>query len=273
MARLSMNEMTTYRWSFEEDVQHCVAAGIPSIAVWRQKLSDFGEEKGIELLVETRLSVSSLMWAGGFTGSDGCSYDDSVADARAAIRLAAELRAECLIVYSGARAGHTRNHSNRLLHGAIKQLLPIACEFGVTLALEPVPAACGDEWSFISNVDQACALLDEFANPQLQLVFDTYHFGHEEDVVERLPQLASKLAIVQLADSRQPPGREQCRCRLGEGSVPLVRLVSQLIRGGYDRTFDVKLMGEEIETCDYSDLLAQSKQVFVDLTSGVVPMR
>ena len=45
MARLSINEMTTYRWSFEEDVVQLRAAGIPAIGVWRQKLADYGEAK------------------------------------------------------------------------------------------------------------------------------------------------------------------------------------------------------------------------------------
>ena len=36
MAELSMNETTTFRWSFEEDVAHYAAAGIPAIGVWRQ---------------------------------------------------------------------------------------------------------------------------------------------------------------------------------------------------------------------------------------------
>ncbi|MEO8499118.1 MAG: sugar phosphate isomerase/epimerase, partial [Planctomycetota bacterium] len=84
MPRLSINELTTYRWTFEEDVEHYQAAGIQSLAVWRHKLSDFGEEKGIELLIDSGLAVSSLQWAGGFTGSDGQSHDDSIADARAA---------------------------------------------------------------------------------------------------------------------------------------------------------------------------------------------
>ena len=89
MARLSMNEMTTYRWSFEEDVQNYVASGIGAIGVWRQKLSDFGEEKGIELLSESGLAVSSLLWAGGFTGSEGRTYKESLQDAREAMGLAA----------------------------------------------------------------------------------------------------------------------------------------------------------------------------------------
>ena len=105
MARISMNELTTYRWSFEEDVQNYADAGIEAMAVWRQKLSDFGEEKGIELISECGLRVSSLLWAGGFTGSDGRSHKESIEDAHDAIRLATSLGTDSLIVYSGPRAG------------------------------------------------------------------------------------------------------------------------------------------------------------------------
>src|ERR1700733_9465420 len=110
MARLSMNEMTTYRWSFDQDVAEYRSAGIPAIGVWRRKLTDFGEEKGIELLAEAKLPVSNLLWAGGFTGSDGHTFRERVDDAAEAIRLAAALHARSLVVYSGARAGHTHNH-------------------------------------------------------------------------------------------------------------------------------------------------------------------
>ncbi len=50
MATLSMNETTTFRWSFEEDVARYAAAGIPAMGVWRQKLSDCGQGRGLELL-------------------------------------------------------------------------------------------------------------------------------------------------------------------------------------------------------------------------------
>ncbi|MEZ6111804.1 MAG: hypothetical protein R3C99_12420 [Pirellulaceae bacterium] len=53
MARFAVNEMTTFRWTFEEDVQSYLQAGIRALGVWRQKLSDIGEEKGAELLAES----------------------------------------------------------------------------------------------------------------------------------------------------------------------------------------------------------------------------
>ena len=70
MARLAVNELTTFRWSFEEDVRAYAAAGITAIGVWRQKLADVGDVKGAGLLAAAGLAASSLQWAGGFTGSD-----------------------------------------------------------------------------------------------------------------------------------------------------------------------------------------------------------
>ena len=44
MLRLAMSEMTTFRWSFEEDVANYAAAGFQGIGVWKHKLEDFGIE-------------------------------------------------------------------------------------------------------------------------------------------------------------------------------------------------------------------------------------
>ena len=85
MARLAISEVTTFRWSFEEDVERYRAAGIRAIGVWRQKLADIGAEKGAALLRKAGLAVSSLQWAGGFTGSDGRTHEESLHDARQAI--------------------------------------------------------------------------------------------------------------------------------------------------------------------------------------------
>jgi Mg2+ and Co2+ transporter CorA len=124
MDRLSVNEMTTYRWSFDEDVAHYRQAGITAIGVWRQKLEDYGETKGIELLRQSGLHVSNVLWAGGFTGSDGHTFEESLVDAAEAIRLTAALGSDCLVVYSGGRNGHTLNHAHRLFKGGETEAAP-----------------------------------------------------------------------------------------------------------------------------------------------------
>lgn len=262
MASLSMNELTTYRWSFEEDVHRYADAGIRSMGVWRQKLSDFGEEKGIELLKDAGFRVSNLMWAGGFTGSDGRSYNDALADARDAIRLTADLHADCLIVYSGARGGHTTNHANRLLKDALKALTPVAMEYAVTMAIKPMDAGCASDWTFLTELAETIDLLDELDSPVIKLAFDTYHFGLDPTAIDLLNEIVPCIAIVQLGDARQRPSGEQNRCRLGEGAVPFAEIFARLAAGGYQGDYDVKLIGEDIEPFAYDELLAHSKLQF-----------
>ena len=265
MARLSINEMTTYRWSFDEDVMNYRAAGIGAIGVWRQKLADFGEEKGIELLAESRIAVSNLLWAGGFTGSDGHSYRESIKDAVEAIRLAAALKAGCLVIYSGGRNGHTQNHARRLFVTALRELLPLAGELDVTLAVEPMHAGCAGEWTFLTTLDETLALLLTIDSPKLKLAFDTYHLGHDPAIVEQIGKLRDRIGIVHLGDSRKAPTEEQDRHRLGHGTLPLRSIVAALGEIGYDGYYDVELMGEEIEAADYCELLETTRQAFNEL--------
>ena len=166
MARLSVNELTTYRWSLDEDVQNFAAAGFAAIGVWRQKLSDYGEDKGAELIRDAGLHVSSLQWAGGFTGSDGRTHQESIDNALDAVRLAADLQAGCLVLHTGARAGHTHNHARRLVKAALTEIARLAEESGMVLALEPMHAGCAGDWTFVTTLDQALELIADVNSPR-----------------------------------------------------------------------------------------------------------
>lgn len=268
MARVSMNELTTYRWSFEEDVHHYQAAGFEGIGIWREKLADFGEEKGADLLAEAGLAVSTISWAGGFTGSDGRSYADAIEDGLDAIRLAAHLRADCLLVHSGARGGHTNNHVRRLFRGALEKMLDAAEPLGITLAIEPMHRSCAADWTFLDGLDETLSVLDSLKSPRLKMAFDCYHLGHDDSIFSRLGELAKHVAIVQLGDARHTPRGEQSRCRLGEGVLDLAGIVGAFIETGYGGFFDIELIGEEIEAGDYQELLAHSRQAFDDLVDS-----
>jgi sugar phosphate isomerase/epimerase len=265
MAILSINEMTTFRWSFEEDVVRYAAEGIPAIGVWRQKLSDCGPVRGRKLLDQHRMKVSHLLWAGGFTGSDGRSFHESLEDAQEALRTAAAIRAATLVVYSGARWGHTHSHARRLFFEALKQLAPEADELGVDLAIEPMHPGIAADWTFLTSLDDVLSAIEQFGNPRVKMVFDTYHLGHEANLVKRIAQIVPHIAIVQLGDARQPPRGEQNRCRLGDGCLPLKEIVAALKAAGYDGFYDVELLGEELESADYHSLLEHAKQVFAEL--------
>jgi sugar phosphate isomerase/epimerase len=267
MARLAISELTTFRWSLEEDVLHYRAAGVAGIGVWRHKLADVGDEKGAALLAQAGLAASSLQWAGGFTGSDGHSFEESLADARQAILTSEKLRAGCLIIHSGPRGVHTFNHARRLFRLAIDKLLPLAEERGVTLAVEPMNGDCGADFTFLNCLEETLDLIASYDSAALRIALDTFHWGHAPRLMEQLPQIAPQLALVQLGDSRKPPRGEPNRCQLGDGTIPLGDIVQKLCAAGYDGFFEVELMGEEFEVADYRDVLARSARSFGEWTN------
>lgn len=270
MTLLSMNEMTTYRWSLAQDVENYQEAGYSGIGVWRHKLIDEDEDRAIELLTSSSLRVTNLSWAGGFTGSDGRSLADSIQDAAEAIKLAATLMAGCLVIYSGGRNNHTYRHAGRLLTSALDELLPIAEMWEVPLAIEPMHAACAKDWTFLTSLESAIELVRAFDNPYLKIAYDTYHFPLGSMRRSILTRLAPHIGIVFLGDRLQPPSADHERCLLGHGRLPLSEIVGTLQDVGYAGAYDVKLMGSDIEAYDYWTLLEQSQLAFGELVPEAV---
>ncbi len=263
MPRLSMNEMTTFRWSFEEDVAQYAAAGFTAMGVWRQKLSDFGEEKGIELFAQAE--DGRLQFAlGRRIHRQRWPLRSARASTMPSRPFAWPRRCMPAAWWSTAAPGPaTRTATRRrLLRDAFRELVRVADDYDVTLAIEPMHAGCAAEWTFLTNLDEALALIDAAESPRVKLAFDTYHLGLEPDIVGRIPALAGRIAVVHLGDSKEQPDGESNRCRLGEGTIPLAEIVTALESAGYSGFYDVELMGEDIEAVDYRELLEHSRQAF-----------
>ncbi len=268
MLKLSVSELSTYRWGFEEDVVQYRQAGFSAIGVWRAKLAEYGEEKGRELLLENGLEVSSLQWIGGFTGSDGRSFRDSMHDAFDGLELAGDLKAQSVVVLAGGRSGHIHKHAMRLLRTALTELSEAAQAVGVQLALEPMHVGCAHDFTFITELPQTLDLIAELGLPNLGLVFDCYHLAQDPRVLAWLPEILPYIRLVQLGDSKHAPMGEQNRCLLGQGNLPLSQIIRLLTEHNYDGFLEVELLGEELESIDYNTVLSCSKQ-WVDSCSGL----
>jgi sugar phosphate isomerase/epimerase len=269
MNTVSINQLSTLRWSFEEDALAYRTRGFAGIGIYRPKLEDFGIDRAIELLAESRLSVTSLSWVGGFTGSDGRKFREAVQDAIHAVRDAANLRAETLVVLAGGRNNHIRKHARRTLCEALVEIAAVAEDYGVRLSVEPIHPGCGDEWSFVNDLHSTLDIIDAVSSPQLGIVLDTYHLGMDEEVMGWLPEIIPRLHLVQLGDARHSPLGEMNRCLLGHGSVPLQEILATLAEHRYEGPLEVELIGEDVETVSYEQLLDHTRE-FIDRTLGPV---
>ncbi|SMP49923.1 Sugar phosphate isomerase/epimerase [Neorhodopirellula lusitana] len=267
MNTLAINQLSTFRWEFEEDAQAYASHGFDGIGLFRPKVDDFGIDRCSDLLRELDLSVTSLSWAGGFTGSDGRGFDDAVRDAMDAVIDAANLRAGSLVVLAGGRNNHIRKHARRTLCQALKQVSAVAEEFGVLLSLEPFHPGCGQEWSFINDLESTLHILESVGSPNLGLVLDTYHVGMDEEVLSWLPHVSEHLHLLQLGDGRHSPLGEMNRCLLGDGCVPIGEIVHTLLDLGYDGPIEAEVIGEDVESLDYEMVLGHTRS-YLDMLTG-----
>ena len=251
MAILSLNETTTFRWSFEDDVAHYAAAGIEAIGVWRQKLSDCGQDRALELIRQHHLRFRICSGRGGSRAARGT-----------AIAKAWKTRpTPCGRPRPWGRLpGGVQRRQGRPHLQPCPATRPGSAQGtgaagrGVRRGDGPGADAPGlrAQCTFLNNLDDALGIIQAIDRPHVKLLLDTYHLGQDPGLVERIPQIASQIALVQLGDAKCPPQGEQNRCRLGDGVVPLRQIVCALRRAGYDGFFDVELLGEDIEAIGLS---------------------
>ena len=226
------------------------------MGVWRRKLDEFGVERAVELLRDQQMGVSSLSWAGGFTGSGGLSFADAVEDARVAVREAAALGARTLSVVSGPRAGHIDTHAKRVLKEGISAVVDFAAEHGVVLALQPMAPLFSREWTFLNSLDATMEILSEFDHSHLGLAFGVYHLWQEPRLIERIGEAAHYIATVQLSDWK-PPRNDTDRYLPGDGEIPIPAIVETLVRAGYRGDFEIDVWSSDLWKADYDSLLAR----------------
>ena len=169
--RLIVADEYTQR-SPEEQFAQCMVRRVPWIALFRGHFvredgSTAGDEEIAAALHDSGVRCATLGWAGGFSGIDcndpaitptmfpttaaassgchcgggaRCSWRYAVEDAAGALRSAAILGARQLLLRGGPQGSHIRRHAMRLFFDAIRELLPVAEDMEVILAvgeLEP----------------------------------------------------------------------------------------------------------------------------------------
>ena len=267
LERLSVCEFTTHRWSFWEDVVRYATEGINQIGVWRTKMADFDFDEAAEHLFEMKMKVSSLHWAGGFTGADGSKFVDAVDDGVAAVRLAAKLGADCLIVHPGAQNGHTDRHARRIFTSAIDNLAQAAADFGTKIALEPMPHQPLSPWTFYRSFSETIELVSGFDPDHVGIVLDLFHVGHLAEVYSQLPTYIDRVALVQIADRKLcQPHHVACggnrflenRIVPGDGGILIDRWVDKLDRCGYAGAFELEVHGAGFSQQNYRSTIDRS---------------
>ena len=261
MFQVAISQLTTSRSDLSEEIASLAGHGFDCLSLWRAKLSDIGHTAAASMLTGAGIRVSSLQWAGGFTGGDGRTFAESIEDAAEAIDTAAAVGAPILVIHSGCRGGHTRAHARRLLVQALETLAPLANRAGVVLAVKPLHAAAAPGCSFLTRAIDALDLVENLSDSAVRLAVDLWQFADDPELPRLLPRLAAATAVVQVADRIGPPTIELERLPAGHGTLPLESLVLALVDQGYGGTFEFDPVGDTVAAIGYDRVLQETRMV------------
>ena len=214
LARLSLNQMTTERWSVREAVEGCARAGIPAIGLWRNKVAEAGLQESARLVRDAGLRVSSLCRGGMFPAATPTERGARIEDNRRAIDEAAEIGTDVLVLVCGA--------ARMMVAEGIAELVPYARERGVRLGIEPLHPMFAADRSVIVTLGQAGG------GEQLRVLYQRAGRDAKRPIIIGLFNARAEDELIRIADQEKDPQlREEALLRLRLLGTPKARAYIQ----------------------------------------------
>ena len=266
LARLSLNQATTQRWSLREAVAGCLRAGIPSIGLWRDKVAETGLVESAQLVRESGLRVSSLCRGGMFPAATARERHARIEDNRHAIDEAAALGTNVLVLVCGAAPDRDIDRARAQIEEGIAAILPHAVARGIRLGVEPLHPLYAAERSAIVTLGQALDLIDHLDSTQVGVVIDVYHVWWDPNLYVQIARAAGRILGFHLNDWLVPiVDPLLSRGMMGDGVIEIGRIARAVAATGYGGPIEVEIFNQAIWDRPGDEVLAQIKERFTGL--------
>jgi sugar phosphate isomerase/epimerase len=260
-ARLSLNQITTNRWSLAEALDGCLRAELPAIGIWRHKIAEVGLQESRRLVRQSGLHVSSVCRGGMFPAATAEERARRIDDNRRAIDEAAELAADTLVLVCGPPPDRDIAAARRMVEDAIAELLPYARERNVAMAVEPLHPMYAAERSCITSLEEANALADKLA---VGIVVDVYHVWWDAMLERELARARGRIRGFHVCDWLVPtPDMLMGRGMMGDGCIDIHRIRTLVEAAGYNGFIEVEILNQSIWDQPGDDTLKLMKERYL----------
>lgn len=269
LASLSLNQRTTARWSLREAIDGCVAAGVPSIGVWREPVADVGVATASSWLRAAGLRVSSVCRGGFFTADHADARAAAHRSNLAAIAETAELGASVLVLVPGGLAPGSRDLEaarQRVLEG-VDALVRPAADAGVRLGIEPMHPIFAADRGVVSTLGQALDLAEHFPAAVVGVVVDTFHLWWEPGVLQQIARAGERITSYQVGDwiTPLPPDALLTRGMIGDGHIDFAAITAAVAAAGYTGDVEVEIFNADVWAAPGRDVVATLARRYVEL--------
>jgi sugar phosphate isomerase/epimerase len=249
--RFSVCEISTLKASFKEDLAACQMGGAQGIGICEFKLTANGNDKlahaafrasGLTatICVPATLSVLPLPLMPGLTDPA-----KRVAALCAGLRRLAMFGPTTCMCLTGPRGDFSESKARRIVVNGLRKIARSAAEIGIRVGLEPVHASIKDDWTLVSTVPETLDLLAEVSEPNLGIIFDTWHLWDTPNVLEHARAQAKHFVGVHINDRRKPTRSWKDRVLPGDGVINLPAIFGALDAGGYDGWYDMEIFSDD----------------------------
>lgn len=257
LARLSLNQATTKRWTLSEAVDGCARAGIPAIGIWRDRLAEMGVSAATRLLRDAGLHCSGLCRGGWFPAATASERVARIDDNRRAIDEAAELGADALVLVCGPAPDRDIRAARAMVEEGIAAVLPYAAERGVRLGIEPLHPMFTADRSVIAGFGEAIAIAERFDSPYVGVIVDAYHVWWDVNVYQLIARCGPRIFSYHISDWITPlPDVLNGRGMMGDGVIELRSLREAVDAAGYRGFVEVEIFNQAIWDAPGAEVLA-----------------
>jgi sugar phosphate isomerase/epimerase len=162
----------------------------------------------------------------------------------ASMRRLAPLRPAFFYALSGPLGEHDREDARAVVVEGLRELADVAAEGGSDVALELFHTSLA-EWSYLSEIPEAIAILDEADRPNLRLAVDIWHLASGPEVLDGLRAHGSRLATLHLDDRREPTRSGYDRVLPGDGTADVPGILGAVRDGGFDGWYELEILSDD----------------------------
>lgn len=259
--RWSMSQITTLNQSFEQDIALYRRHGVKCVGVSLAKLNAVGTDAAERLLREAGMTVSCLTTAGPLDYSGTTIGRQRNEDAAGVIRLGARLGADCVMLMTGSDPTRSWEENAASLRPILEDLLKVAERESVRIAIEPTHALRVDT-SFLHGFGDALDVVDGIDSPWLGVVMEVNNAWIEPRLYRNIVERTRRIFLVQVNDWKIGTLTTPQRVVMGDGDIPLKRILKSLADAGYAGWYDIELIGPAIEAEGYASVVPRSIRAF-----------
>jgi sugar phosphate isomerase/epimerase len=264
--RLSISAVSSWKWSFDDDLRFWLSAGIEHVGLSFRKMEEAGVERATTAIGDAGLRVSNIVELGWWKLANRATWSSQQDRLLQAVDVAREFDA-CLVLTTGPAGELDWDAAADALEEAVEPVRAAARATGVVVTIEPTGPLRLD-LSFVTTFRDG---IDLARREDVSVCMEVNSCFAERDLAGSIASGADVLAHVQVSDFVIGSLCTPDRAVPGDGDIPLARILASVLATGYQGAFELEMVGPRIEAEGYDGAIRRGAAHLDQLLRDLAP--